>query len=73
MAKKVINSYYEFDPVLGTVSVLGYHKLSDFFLITNVTTNTIIYNFSEKIIWVPNIAANQDHWVCSIFSIRLDK
>ena len=46
MAKKVINSYYEFDPVLGTVSVLGYHKLSDFFLITNVTTNTIIYNFS---------------------------
>jgi len=47
MAKKVINSYYEFDPVLGTVSVLGYHKLSDFFLITNVTTNTIIYNFSD--------------------------
>ena len=48
MAKKVINSYYEFDPVLGKVSVLGYHKLSDFFLITNVTTNTIIYNFADN-------------------------
>lgn len=47
MAKKVINSYIEFDATAGTVGILGFHKLSDLFLITNVTTNTIIYNFSD--------------------------
>ena len=47
MAKKLINSHYEFDVANGTVTVKDFLKLEDVFLITNVTTNDIIYNFAD--------------------------
>ena len=47
MAKKLINSQYIFDTVLNSVKVKGFYHIEDLFLITNVTTNDIIYNFSD--------------------------
>ena len=47
MAKKLINSGYEFDTVANTIKVKGFLKLDDIFLVTNVTTNDIIYNFAD--------------------------
>ena len=47
MAKKLINSRYSFDVAAGTVTIHEYIHLADLFLITNVTTNDIIYNFAD--------------------------
>lgn len=49
MARKKVN-YYKFTPGAagaGTVKVLGNFDLGDFLMITNVTTNTVIYNFGD--------------------------
>ena len=47
MAKKLINYGYTFNVSAGTIVIKGYLKLDDIFLITNVTTNDIIYNFAD--------------------------
>ena len=47
MAKKLINHGYTFDVSAGTIVIKEYLKLDDIFLITNVTTNDIIYNFAD--------------------------
>ena len=47
MAKKIINSYYTLDVSAGTITLPEFVKLDDLFLITNVSTNDIIYNFAD--------------------------
>ena len=44
--KKLIAGY-KFDPIAKTIDFLDEYSLSQFLLITNVTTNTIIYNFAD--------------------------
>ena len=49
MARKKVN-YYKFTPGaagVGTVKVMDNYDLGDFLMITNVTTNTVIYNFGD--------------------------
>ena len=48
MAKKIINSYYTLDVLAGTITLPEFVKLDDLFLITNVSTNDIIYNFADS-------------------------
>ena len=50
MAKKLVNAY-TFTPGganSGTLQIPGYFELSKFLLVTNTTTNTIIYNFASS-------------------------
>ena len=47
MAKKLINYGYTFNVAAGTIVIKEFMKLDDIFLITNVTTNDIIYNFAD--------------------------
>ena len=49
MAKHVILENYTFSPSTGTVTINGkFIRQEQLLLITNVTTNTIIYNFSDS-------------------------
>ena len=50
MARKAI-TYYSFTPGAanaGTVKIPDVYRLQDILMITNVTTNTVIYNFSDS-------------------------
>jgi hypothetical protein len=48
MAKKVIDSMYTFNPATRTVVITNrYVKQESLLLITNVTTGTVIFNFSD--------------------------
>lgn len=47
---------YVFDPIAGTVKIPGHIELEDLLIITNVTRNVIIYNFSD-----PSKGATWDH------------
>ncbi len=50
MAKKLVYNY-TFNPgasEVGNIQIPGYVELSRFLLVTNTTTNTIIYNFASS-------------------------
>jgi hypothetical protein len=50
MAKKLVHQY-TFTPGnanVGTIAIPGYYELARFLLITNTSTNTIIYNFASS-------------------------
>ena len=52
MAKRVIPNYYTFNP--GTKTIIVPNKIinnEQLLLITNVSTNTVIYNFSDPDLW----------------------
>ena len=44
--KKLLH-YYSFDPVNNTIVVEGIYRRERFLLITNVTTNQVIYTFNN--------------------------
>ena len=48
MAKAIKNHGYTLDVTANTLVLPGFYKLEDLFLITNVTTNAIIYNFADS-------------------------
>ena len=48
MAKELIQSYYTFDASEDTITVPGFVKQEELFLITDVTNNVIIYNFADS-------------------------
>ena len=53
MAKHVILEQYTFDPATRTVTIRGKNiRREQLLLITNVTRNTVIFNFSD-----PNLGA----------------
>ena len=53
MARNVLpDQYYTFDPSTRTITLRRAVKRESLLLITNVTTNTVIYNFSD-----PNLKA----------------
>ena len=60
MAKKIINSYYTFDSANDTVIVEAYVKQEDLLLITDVTTNTIIYNFADSAKGANSVVFNEE-------------
>jgi hypothetical protein len=48
MSKHVIKEFYSFDPATRTITVTGrYIRKESLLLITNVTTGTVLYNFSD--------------------------
>ena len=50
MAKKLVHQY-TFTPGnanVGNIQIPGYVELARFLLVTNTTTNTIIYNFASS-------------------------
>ena len=47
MAKKLLQSYYEYDASSGTLTIPKFIKHEELLIITNVTLNTIVYNFAD--------------------------
>jgi len=47
MAKKLLQSYYEFNASAKTVVIPKFVKHEEVLIITNVTLNTIVYNFAD--------------------------
>ena len=48
MAKKLLQSYYEYDASTGTLIIPKFLKHEELLIITNVTLNTIVYNFADS-------------------------
>lgn len=59
MAKKLLQAYYEYDSASGTLTVPKFVKHEELLIVTNVTLNTIVYNFADDqkgatVTWDPN-------------------
>jgi hypothetical protein len=65
MAKRILLEAYSFTPASRTISITGrYLRREQLILITNVTTNTVIYNFADSSLtasaFTPSIVANNE-------------
>jgi hypothetical protein len=61
MAKHVILESYTFNPITRTVEVFGKCiRREELILITNVTTNTVIYNFADSALGATNFVATNN-------------
>jgi hypothetical protein len=65
MAKRILLEAYTFTPASRTISITGrYLRREQLILITNVTTNTVIYNFADSSLtasaYTPSIVANNE-------------
>ena len=57
MAKHVLLEAYAFNPTTRTVTVTGKNiRREELILITNVTTNTVIYNFADSALGATNFS-----------------
>ena len=58
MARKIVEGGYTFDPTTSTVVINKFIRQEHLTLITNVTRNTVIYNFSDPALNAVSYSAN---------------